>query len=41
MKYSNLGNNGEKSSVIGLGCMSMSHAYSGRDDKESVAKVLG
>jgi aryl-alcohol dehydrogenase-like predicted oxidoreductase len=39
MKYRNLGNTNIKLSSIGLGCMSMSHAYTGRDDKESVATL--
>lgn len=37
MKYSKLGN--EKLSAIGLGCMSMSHAYGVPDDKESIATL--
>lgn len=40
MKYRNFGNTAEKLSAIGLGCMSMSHAYTGRDDKESVATLI-
>jgi aryl-alcohol dehydrogenase-like predicted oxidoreductase len=39
MKYRNFGNTELKLSAIGLGCMSMSHAYTGRDDKESVATL--
>ena len=39
MKYRNFGNTEIKLSAIGLGCMSMSHAYTGRDDKESVATL--
>lgn len=36
MKYRNLGNTSEKLSVIGLGCMGMSHAYGTTDDEESI-----
>ena len=38
MKYRTLGN-GEKLSAIGLGCMSMSHAYGVPDDEESIATL--
>jgi aryl-alcohol dehydrogenase-like predicted oxidoreductase len=40
MKYKDFGNTGIKLSAIGLGCMGMSHAYTGRDDKESVATLI-
>ncbi len=36
MKYRNLGSTSEKLSVIGLGCMGMSHAYGTTDDEESI-----
>ncbi|GAC1424643.1 MAG: aldo/keto reductase [Flavisolibacter sp.] len=38
MKYRKIGNN-EKVSALGLGCMSMSHAYGVPDDKESLATL--
>ncbi len=38
MKYRTLGN-GEQLSAIGLGCMSMSHAYGVPDDEESIATL--
>lgn len=38
MKYRTLGNN-EQLSAIGLGCMSMSHAYGTPDDDESIATL--
>ena len=39
MKQRILGNTGERLSAIGLGCMSMSHAYGVPDDDESVATL--
>ena len=38
MKYRTLGN-GEQLSAIGLGCMSMSHAYGVPDDEESIGTL--
>ncbi len=39
MKFRSFGNTDIKLSAIGLGCMSMSHAYTGRDDTEAIATM--
>jgi aryl-alcohol dehydrogenase-like predicted oxidoreductase len=39
MQYRTLGNTDVKLSAIGLGCMSMSHAYGRPDDPESIATL--
>lgn len=39
MQFRNLGNTGIKLSAIGLGCMSMSHAYGQPNDEESIATL--
>lgn len=39
MKYRTLGNTSEKLSVVGLGCMGMSHAYGTTNDEESIATL--
>ena len=39
MNYRTLGKTGEKLSAIGLGCMSMNHAYGTPNDEESIATL--
>ncbi len=39
MKYRKLGNTNVELSAIGLGCMSMNHAYGEPDDAESIATL--
>jgi len=39
MKYRKLGNTDVELSAIGLGCMSMNHAYGQPDDDESIATL--
>lgn len=39
MKYKELAKTGEKLSVVGLGCMGMSHAYGQPNDTESIATL--
>jgi aryl-alcohol dehydrogenase-like predicted oxidoreductase len=39
MKQRNLGTTGVALPALGLGCMGMSHAYTGRDDAESIATL--
>ena len=39
MKYRKLGNTDIELSAIGLGCMSMNHAYGQPDDTESIATL--
>src|SRR5260221_12899477 len=39
MKYRKLGNTGVELSAVGLGCMSMNHAYGQPDDDESIATL--
>ena len=39
MRYRTLGNTSTELSAIGLGCMSMNHAYGQPDDTESIATL--
>jgi len=39
MKYKELAKTGEELSVVGLGCMGMSHAYGQPNDTESIATL--